>query len=216
MKRIWILTVGWCLVIGYPSFALPETMGSVAQYDAVMTIHESTLNKFLSAIGSISSTGNFNNGATPYSWVVTNPKITISEVGATFTADALVKSGPISYKTIAKGNVDIGYEPTRNMINIKIKKASFEVAMDLLGNKIHITDVDISSYYKPQFEFSGPQPMQSQVIIPLPDKTKKTVEVRSVVKKILVDEGKIWVGSSIEFRTVSPSALATHSADTRL
>ena len=173
-------------------------------YDAVVMIHQSTLNKFLEAIGAITGGGSFNNGMSSYTWTVKNPAIEISKDAAKFTADAQIKAGVLSYGTTAKGDVDVAYDSLKNIISVKIRKASFEVAIDLFGNKIHITDVDISAFYRPQFEFPGPQPLQSHFDVALPDKTKKPLEIKTVVKKIALEPGRIVVGSNFVFSTGVP------------
>jgi hypothetical protein len=174
-------------------------------YDAFVIINESTLNKFLQAIGPISGGGSFNSGRSSYSWTVKNPLIHISKDGSAFTADAEIHSGLFNYGTTAKGDVDVLYDNAKNIISVKIRKASFEVALDLFGSKIHITDVDISTFYRPQFQFPGPQPLQSNFDVALPDKKSKPIQIKTFVKKLVLEPGRIVVGSNFVFHTPTPT-----------
>ena len=60
----------------------------------------------------------------------------------------------------------------------KFKQATFEVYIKIFGKKIHITNVDAARYDKPEFEFSGPQPIQASVDVALPDGSKKTIFIK--------------------------------------
>ncbi|NDC82761.1 hypothetical protein EB093_03735 [bacterium] len=192
--------LGWAIGLT-PCIAAEQ----VPTYDALVVINESTLNKFLQAIGPISGGGSFNNGRSNYVWTVKNPTIRIVKNASSFTADAEIHSGLLNYGTTAKGDVDVIYDNQKNIISVKIRKASFEVALDLFGNKIHVTDVDISTFYKPQFQFPGPQPLQNHFDVDLPDKTVKPIQIKTFVKKISLEPGRIVVGSNFAFSTVIPS-----------
>jgi len=84
-------------------------------------------------------------------------------------------AGPISYSSGASGNVEVLYHPESNRISVKVLQAIFEVYFKIFGKKIHITDIDAAKFYKPEFEFAGPQPIQASVDVALPDSTKKTI-----------------------------------------
>lgn len=201
MKRFLIACALGALMVPTPVVSSEQ----VPTYDALVVINESTLNKFLQAIGPISGGGTFNNGRSSYVWTVKNPTIKIIKNASSFTADAEIHSGLLNYGTTAKGDVDVIYDNQKNVISVKIRKASFEVALDLFGNKIHVTDVDISSFYKPQFQFPGPQPLQNHFNVDLPDKTVKSIHIKTFVKKIALEPGRIVVGSNFVFAPDIPT-----------
>ncbi|NBV42140.1 hypothetical protein EBR96_05160 [bacterium] len=204
----YLLTAAFTLLVGI-SPALGGSAPLPPSYDAVVMINESTLNKFLEAIGPISGGGVFNNGRSSYTWTVKNPAIKISKDAAAFTADAQIESGIFSYGTTAKGDVDVTYDNNKNVISVKIRKASFEVAIDLFGNKIKITDVDISAFYRPKFEFPGPQPLQNAFNVDMPDKKSRPIQIGTHVKKIALEPGRIVVASNFVFTAGTPSGNAT-------
>lgn len=195
------------LATAFTTHAAPLPSANVtADYDAVVVINESTLNKFLQAIGPITGGGTFNNGRSSYTWTVTNPVIRISKGGSAFTADANIRSGLLDYGTNAKGDVDVHYDQVKNVISVKIRKASFEIALDLFGNRIHIADIDISAFYRPKFEFPGPKPLQSNLEIDMPNKGTKPIQIKTVVKNLVIEPGRIIVGSNFVFSSPTPTA----------
>lgn len=170
--------------------------------DAAVIIHENTLNNFLRAMGKISGKAPFEvlfiKGE--YDWSLQNARIDISPNNAKFSADANVSIGNIfSYSSIAEGNVDVWYDNVANKIHVKIREAIFEVYFKMMGNKVHITNIDAAKYYKPEFEFAGPQPMQTEINITLPDFSNKKINVKITGQNLLIEKDQIKVTSSLRF-----------------
>ena len=187
---------------------------SAEDIDAKIIINQSVLNKFLTAIGPMSYGSGFNEKtlglSMNYSWTVENPAILIHPNQAEFTANVTVSVGPVKkgpltiinspvkYPTKAKGIVEIKYDDVQNKISVKVQKVTFEVAIQVLGKNIHITEVDISQYYKPEFEFAGPQPIQKTIEAKMPDGSKRTFNIVSK-PKLSLQEGELAVGAGISF-----------------
>ena len=176
-------------------------LGFTQNPDATVIVHQSTLNGFLDAIGPVSGKANYKVAGAKgtYDWSVKNARITISPGQAKMIADASIKVGPLKYKSAAKGDVDVRYSPEKNLISVKVKKASFEVYTKIFGKKIHIADVDISRFYKPEFEFAGPQPVQDSVEVEMPDGSKKTIYIKTKDHNMTLRENEIVVTSNLEF-----------------
>jgi hypothetical protein len=189
------------LVIVFLSCVVFPPFSKVRATDAFVVIYQSTLNKFLSAIGPVDGQGEFNAGLgrLNYNWVVDGARIDIEEDTATFKGDVAIKAGPIRYGTEAKGRVNIVYDGDENIISVQIENASFELYAKVFGNKIHITDVDISPYYKPKFTFAGPQPIQSEVSVDLPNGQKKKISIEAGERKLRLAPGKIIVTTELNF-----------------
>jgi len=130
--------------------------------DAVVIVRQSTLNGFFDAVGPVSGKAPYNvlGMKGEYTGTVKNARIQLKPNAADFTADASVKVGPFEYGSVANGDVEIKYHQETNRISVKVLKASFEVYTKFFGKKIHLGDVDISKFYRPEFEFVGPQPVQ--------------------------------------------------------
>ena len=176
-------------------------LGFTQNPDATVIVHQSTLNGFLDAIGPVSGKANYKVAGAKgtYDWSVKNARITIAPGQAKMNADASIKVGPLKYNSQAKGDVDVRYNPEKNLISVKVKKASFEVYTKIFGKKIHIADVDISRFYRPEFEFAGPQPVQDSVEVEMPDGSKKTIYIKTKDHNMTLRENEIVVTSNLEF-----------------
>ena len=169
--------------------------------DAAVVIHQNTLNGFLTAIGPVSGKEAFNVAGIKgdYTWTVTNARIEITPGKAAFTGDASVNAGPTSYGTVVSGEVEVKFDPAANLINVKVTRAAFEVYVKALGAKKHITDVDISKYYQPEFQFAGPQPVQSSVKVSMPDGSVKTVKITTVSHNLKLEQNQLVVETNLGF-----------------
>jgi len=176
--------------------------GSPAQPpDATVVIHQNTLNSFFNAIGPISGKDQYNvlgmHG--DYIWTLRNARIELRPNQARFIADAEIHIGPLSYGSEASGNVEVLFHPESNRISVKVLQATFEVYIKIFGQKIHITNIDAARYYKPEFEFSGPQPIQASVDVALPDGSKKTIFIKPVAENLAIEQERIVVSSKLAF-----------------
>jgi hypothetical protein len=175
------------------SFAQPS--------DASVVIHQNTLNGFFNAIGPVSGKAQYNvlGKRGDYDWTLRNARIELRPNQARFIADANIHIWPLSYNSEASGNVEVLYHPESNRISVKILQATFEVYFKIFGKKIHITDIDVARYYKPEFEFSGPQPIQASVDVALPDGSKKTIFIKPVTQNLRIEQDQIVVTSKLAF-----------------
>jgi hypothetical protein len=178
-----------------------STVSPAQPSDASVVIYQNTLNGFFNAIGPVSGKDQYNvlGQHGDYIWTLRNARIELRPNQARFVADANIHIGPLSYGSEASGNVEVLYHPESNRISVKILQATFEVYFKIFGKKIHITDVDVARYYKPEFEFSGPQPIQASVDVALPDGSKKTIFIKPVAQNLVIEQDRIVVNSKLAF-----------------
>ena len=169
--------------------------------DAVVIVRQSTLNGFFDAVGPVSGKAPYNvlGMKGEYTWTVKNARIQLKPNAADFTADASVKVGPFEYGSVANGDVEIKYHQETNRISVKVLKASFEVYTKFFGKKMHLGDVDISKFYRPECEFAGPQPVQPSVLVALPGDQSKTVYITPFNQNLRVEQDQIVVTSNLKF-----------------
>lgn len=148
--------------------------------DFSVLLHEETMNKVFDAIGEISGTNDYNvyliSGK--YHWTVINPRINLKPDSSDFTCDAKVRVGPFEYKTPVKGRVKIWFDNAKNMINVQITTAIFELYTKVLGKKIHIKDIELADYFKDPFQFEGPKSMATDFSFLTPDSVLKHVYIK--------------------------------------
>ncbi len=194
MKTTFVVCVA-CICGFIISFAQPKPA------DAAVIINQSTLNGFLNAIGPISGKDNYNvlGSKGEYTWTLRNARIEFRPDQARFIADASIKVGPFSYGSQAAGDVEVLYHPETNRISIKVLHAIFEVYLKVFGAKIHIANIDAARFYKPEFEFAGPQPIQASVDVALPDGYKKTIFIKPISQNLHIEQDRIAVTSMLAF-----------------
>ena len=175
--------------------------------DATVIVRQSTLNGFLDAVGPVSGKAPYNvlGMKGEYTWTVKNAHIQLMANKAAFAADASVKVGPFAYGSVANGDVEITYVQPTNRISVKVLKASFEVYMKVFGKKVHLGDVDVSKFYRPEFEFAGPQPVQPSVLVTLPGDQTKTVYITPVGQNMRIEPEQIVVVSNLRFSDQPPA-----------
>jgi hypothetical protein len=174
--------------------------------DVSVVINERTLNGFLAAVGPVSGKDKFEAAGTKgdYTYTVRNPRIEIDPGMALFAADTSVKVGPFNYKTAAKGSVEVKYSKETNRISVKVLKANVEIYTKLFGKKIRLDNIDISKYYRVEFEFAGPQPVQESVQVTLPDGSVKTLYISIKDQAMKLEQDQIVVTSNIVFSDTPP------------
>jgi hypothetical protein len=189
-----------------------STISLAQPSDASVIIRGNTLNGFLNAVGPISGKDHFNILGTKgeYTWTLRNARIELRPDQAQFLADADVKAGPFSYGSQASGAVDVLYHPETNRISIKVLHATFEVYFKIFGKKIHLSDVDAARYYKPEFEFAGPQPIQTNVDVALPDGSRKTIFMKPFAQFLRIEQDQIVVTSRLAFADHPISEVIEH------
>ncbi len=176
--------------------------------DAAVIVNESTLNGFLNAVGPLSGKEKFKviGIEGDYIWALKNARIELSQDQARFTADATVKAGLFSYSAPATGDVEVKYFPETNRIKVRVVQAIFEVYTKILGKKIHIANVDAARFYRPEFEFVGPRPVQPSVLVYLPDGSTKTIYIVPVSQNLRLEPRQIVVTSRLVFSDQPPQA----------
>lgn len=173
------------------------SVSAASAQDAQMILHESTFNKFLKAVGQISGGGKFKKAfiKTDYTWKIKNARIDLEPNNATFHADADIKAKGITFTEKVTGSVDVKYNPVSNVISVKVREAKFDIK--IIGVKV--ATIDLAKYYKPKFEFAGPQPLQKSVLVDLPDGKKKKINVATQSQNFKIVKDRIVVVSYLKF-----------------
>jgi len=73
----------------------------------------------------------------------------------------------------------------------------------LLGKEIPIGTIDIARYYKPAFEFAGPQPIQKEIDIELPDGSLRKMQINTKNETLIIEKDQVSVYSDLEFLTLN-------------
>jgi len=169
--------------------------------DVSVIISEKTVNDFIEAIDAVSGKGE--KSGIKYRWKVKNAKIDFEEGVAEFIATVDLSAGILKTSDIVKSNVNLIYDSEKNKIFMTVERAIFKIRIKVLGQKIKVGEVDIAKYYKPKFEFNGPQPIQKLVTVNTSAKTEKQLKVTTVGKELRVEKDQIRVSVDLAYTAVN-------------
>jgi hypothetical protein len=185
------------------SFALLTSLDVKAQQanDLTIVLHENTINKLFTALGTMKGSSEYKVGfiSGKYDWTLIRPRIELIKDSGRFVAEVNVKAGIIDYTTEVPGKVHVYYDEKKNLINVKITDAVFEIYTRFLGKKIHLKTIQLADYFTSPFSFEGPLSMESAMDFEMPDGTKKILYARPTQCKLKIEPKQIIVLSQIGF-----------------
>ena len=168
-----------------------------------VSINELMLNAFFESIGDVKGKGSTKviGRKVKYTWKVKDPIVDIEPGTAIFKANVDIKSGKIKTSKKAKGKLNIKYIKEKNIIRIVAEEIKVSLSIKLFGKKVKLGTLDLSKFYKPSFEFSGPMPIQNSIEIDKPDGTKHVINISTENEKLILEKNKISVYSNLTFTT---------------
>ena len=179
--------------------ALTGAMLSSASAQSVsVIITEKTINDFLAAMGPVKGKGQ---GAKKikYSWTVTSPTIDFEPGTAGFQANIKVKTKIITLTDKVKGRLKIDYDARTNKIKMQVVEAKFPVYIKVFGSKVKIATLDIGKYYKPKFEFNGPEPVQKAVQVDIGGDAPVNIGVTVSGREIRMEKDQLRVSVRLSY-----------------
>lgn len=169
--------------------------------DITLSLHETTINKLLGAIGTIADTSEYKilfiKGK--YNWQVNHARIELNDGEALFYADVRVETGPFSYSDHISGNMNVMYNPKTNKLILTLNSAKFAVKTKALGKEQVLSTIDLANFYKEPIEFDGPIAMEQDFEFEMPGGNMK--RLKAVIKdcEIFVLDEKIDMKAVFDF-----------------
>ncbi|MFA4838540.1 MAG: hypothetical protein WC703_03590 [Candidatus Neomarinimicrobiota bacterium] len=185
------------LIIAFVFVWSASAFAQTAPRHVGVSIHESMINAFFNSIGPVTGTGK--KADIKYEWTVIDPEVDIEPGIAHFYAKVKIEAGVFKTTEDAKGQVDIQYIRETNRIRIQVREAKVKLFFRLFGKEIPIGTIDIAKYYRPAFEFAGPQPIQKEISIDLPDGSVKVMSISTQNETLLLEQDKVSVYSDLVF-----------------
>ena len=181
------------------SLLVPVNTANAQSVSVVIT--EQTINEFLRVMGPVTGKGK-GKQSIKYSWKVTKPAIDFEPGTAAFRADVRVKTIIITIADKVRGKVKVEYADVANNIRMQVVEAKFPVYINVFGSKIKIATLDIGKYYKPKFEFNGPEPVQKNVEVTVGDGTTKQIGVKVVGREIVMEHDQLRVSVNLLYSSL--------------
>ncbi len=171
---------------------------SASAQSVSVIITEKTINDFLAAMGPVKGKGK---GAQKikYKWTVTNPTIDFEPGTAGFKANIKVKTKIITLTDKVKGRLKVDYDAQANKIKMQVVEAKFPVYIKVFGSKVKIATLDIGKYYKPKFEFNGPEPVQKAVQVDIGGDAPVNIGVTVSGREILMEKDQLRVSVRLTY-----------------
>ena len=199
MHQRWGITL-WTLCLLPMVMSLGQAQ-TTAPRQVVVSLHENMINSFFEAVGKVSGKGE--KSGVNYKWTVIEPNIDLEPGVAKFSARVKLDAGAFETIEKAKGEVTIEYIKETNRLRIQVREAKVKLHIKLLGKEIPIGTIDIARYYKPAFEFAGPQPIQKEIDIELPDGSFRKMQINTKNETLIIEKDRVSVYSDLEFITLN-------------
>lgn len=168
--------------------------------DVSVVITEKTVNDFMAAVGTVSGKGKSN--GVKYKWKVKKTEIDFEPGSAAFIANVDLDAGVFKFSDKVTSKVNVSFDSESNKIKMEVEKAIFKIYIKVLGKKIKVGQVNIAKYYKPEFEFNGPQPVQKTVTIQTGKKKATDVAVTTVGQALVLEKDRVRVAVDLSYAGV--------------
>ncbi len=166
--------------------------------DVSVIITEKTVNDFISEVGPVSGKGK--SKGINYNWKVKTASFVFEPGAATFSASVDLDAGVFKVSDKVNSRVDVTYDAENNKITMAVEEAIFKIYIKVLGKKTQVGQVDIAKYYKPKFEFNGPQPIQNIIEMEVGNNKLREISVSMVGSELVVEKDQITVSANLQYK----------------
>ena len=125
------------------------------------------VNDFFKNMGNVEGKGKA--GLTSYRWKLIEPRIDIEEDTILFFSKIRLSVGELKTHKNVEGWVSTFYNQETNKVQLKVEEAKVILDIDIFGNNVVLTELDIAHYFSKPFNLNGPQPMSEHVEFDLPN-----------------------------------------------
>ncbi|UCH09091.1 MAG: hypothetical protein JSU61_07535, partial [Fidelibacterota bacterium] len=93
----------------------------------------------------------------------------------------------------------VDYDADANKIKMQVVEAKFPIYVKILGQKVKLATLDIGKYYKPKFEFNGPEPVQQQVEMDIGGGDVRLIGVTAGGREIKMEKDQLRVSVNLAY-----------------
>jgi len=138
-------------------------------------------------------------GLTSYRWKLIEPRIDIEEDTILFFSKIRLSVGELKTHKNVKGWVSASYNQETNKVQLKVEEAKVILDIDIFGNNVVLTELDIAHYFSKPFNLNGPQPMSEHIEFDLPNGDIREIKVGKNQSYMLLEKDAILVKTSLNF-----------------
>ena len=166
-------------------------------YHISLTLHESLINDFFKNMGNVEGKGKA--GLTSYRWKLIEPRIDIEQDTILFFSKIKLSVGELKTHKNVKGWVSASYNQETNKVQLKVEEAKVILDIDIFGNNVVLTELDIAHYFSKPFNLDGPQPMSEHIEFNLPNGDVRQIKVGKNQSYMTLEKDMILVKTSLNF-----------------
>lgn len=166
-------------------------------YHISLRLHENLINDFFGNMGNIEGKGKA--GLTSYKWKLIEPRIDIEEDTILFFSKIKLSVGELKTHKNVEGWVSASYNQETNKVQLKVEEAKVILDIDIFGNNVVLTELDIAHYFSKPFNLNGPQPMAEHIEFDLPNGEVREIKVGKDQSYMMLEKDAILVKTSLNF-----------------
>ena len=166
-------------------------------YHISLRLHENLINDFFGNMGNIEGKGKA--GLTSYKWKLIEPRIDIEEDTILFFSKIKLSVGELKTHKNVEGWVSASYNQETNKVQLKVEEAKVILDIDIFGNNVVLTELDIAHYFSKPFNLNGPQPMAEHIEFDLPNGEVREIKVGKDQSYMILEKDAILVKTSLNF-----------------
>ena len=166
-------------------------------YHISLRLHENLINDFFGNMGNIEGKGKA--GLTSYKWKLIEPRIDIEEDTILFFSKIKLSVGELKTHKNVEGWVSAYYNQETNKVQLKVEEAKVILDINIFGNNVVLTELDIAHYFSKPFNLNGPQPMAEHIEFDLPNGDVREIKVGKDQSYMMLEKDAILVKTSLNF-----------------
>ena len=166
-------------------------------YHITLSLHEDLINDFFKGMGEISGKGE--TAIVSYQWKLVEPKIDIEEDTILFFSKIKLSVGELKTHKNVEGWVSAYYNQETNKVHLKVEEAKVILDINIFGNNVVLTELDIAHYFSKPFKLNGPQPMAEHIEFDLPNGDVREIKVGKDQSYMMLEKDAILVKTSLNF-----------------
>ena len=166
-------------------------------YHISLRLHENLINDFFKNMGDVEGKGKA--AIASYRWKLIEPRIDIEEDTILFFSKIRLSVGELKTHKNVEGWVSASYNQETNKVQLKIEEAKVILDIDIFGNNVVLTELDIAHYFKKPFNLNGPQPMSDHLEFDLPNGDIRKIKVATNQSYMILEKDAIVVKTSLHF-----------------
>jgi hypothetical protein len=189
-----------------PAGTAPEAVTSRSENPAlsnvVVTVHQSTINDLLTAVGPIQGTGFLlpKSNSFSFGWSLAEPRVEIFPDSLVFRAILEFRLMGTTYRSPAWSRGAVSYDSLEQRLYLQIGEITIEKEPRFLGMKIPVNKINLAAFAGKGIGILSHLPLEASFLVKKPQDEKKSVRFEVVNHQINYIKDQVEVKLNFRFR----------------